>query len=264
MRSLNQPARRTLAGLAVVVMCAATAITLSAQPARSQGNGAAAKGKCDVGQVHKWSGQGWVCADDLAGGGSGGGSGPHILDANANTVGAVFGTVQADDTTMPRLLFTMGDSAKPFRLAVDEGGFVSDGRLFVQTTNELTTCAASCGAGGDCMASCLTATDACAPSNAFLAPPAKASSLFRTGAVVGSTQATAELWAATSATLASVGECVDAGFPFPLCLAAVYHPADDSCTFEFSLGDEAVMAYPAIPLGNLHELHPPPYSLRQQ
>jgi hypothetical protein len=275
MRSLNQPARRTLSSLAVVVMCAAPAITSSAQPARSQGNGAAAQspaggatanGKCDVGQVHKWSGRGWVCANDLVGGASGGGAGPHILDANNDTVGAAFGTALADDTTIPRLLFTMGDSPKPFLLAVDEGGFVADGQLFVQTTNELMTCATSCGGTiGDCMPSCLTATNACAASNAWLAPPAKASSLFRTGAVVGQSPATAELWAATSATLAPIGECVTAGIPFPVCLTAVYHPADDSCTFTMSIGDDRQkMAYPAIPLVNLHALHPPPYSLRQQ
>lgn len=266
MRSLSLPARRTLASLAVVVMCAAPAITISAQPGPSQGKGAAAKGKCDVGQVHKWSGQGWVCADDLVGGASGGGSGPRILDANDNTVGAVFGTVLAGDTTMPQLLFTMSDSPKPFLLAVDESGFVSDGRLFVQTTNELATCAAGCGGTiGGCMNPCLTATDACAASNAWLVPPVKASSLFRTGAVVGPAPATAELWAATSAALSPVGECLDSDFGFLVCMTAVYHPADDSCTFEFGLGEDSQrMAYPAIPLINLHALHPPPYSLRQQ
>lgn len=140
--------------------------------------------------MHKWSGHGWVCADDPVGGAPGGGSRPRILDATDNTVGAVFGTVLADDTTLPRVLVAMGDSPKPFPLAVDEGGFVSDGRLFVQTTNELTTCAARCGVDFDCMTTCVTATDACAASNARLAPPAKASSLLRTGAVVGSTPTT--------------------------------------------------------------------------
>lgn len=275
MRSLNQPVRRTFAGLAVVVMCAVPAMTSSAQPGQSRGKavaaktpsrGAAAKGKgrCEVGQVPKWSGRRWVCADDLVGGASGGGSGPSVLDANGNTIGPAFGTALTSGTTMPTLLFSASDSPKPFLLTVDEGGFVSDGRLLVQTTNELTTCAASCGPDLECIASCVAATPACDVSNVFLQPPAPVSPLFRAGAVVGSTPAAAELWVATSATLTPIGECMNAGIP--ACITAVYHPADNSCTVDFAIGDPESaqkMAYPATPLGNLHALHPPPYTLRQ-
>jgi hypothetical protein len=245
-----------------VALCLLTALfavpAFAGPPQSSQGRAARAeRGKCEIGQVPVWSGHGWVCGSAATGGA------PQVIDAGGAAVGPVMGTALVDGVTVPRVLFALDDGQKPFLLAVDESGFLAGGRLLVRTTNEAQTCASGCGVDLTCLTSCLSATPACDASNAYLEAPPPASALFRVGAVVRATSASADLWAATSAASQPIGECFDQGIP--ACALVVYHPQDDTCTAEVQLGTEPQSrAYPAVLVANLHALHVPPYALRVQ
>jgi hypothetical protein len=213
---------------------------------------------CEVGQVPKWDGSGWRCADDLVGTGGPASAGPSLFDAAGAAVGPVTGSVASEGKTLPTLLLSLGDP-KPFLLTVDEGGFQAGGRLFVPTTGEAFSCATQCLTDPACLRSCLSATEACQASNARL-EATLASALFRTGGVIDPTPEKAELWTATSATAEPLAaECSE---QLPLCVYVSYRPSDGTCGAEIVAQGNPKLVYPAQPLANLHALHPPPYSVR--